>query len=175
MEARHRVERLVAALRAQQVMRAQPNEHALQRIRDFALVPVRLVELAEHRELLGMLDAVLLEPAAEPLQWRKRSEAAQMRKLALELFSDLLDEQIAEGNAAQAFLAVGNRIEHRAVAVRGAHRRVDVDERLDMRAHRARERHLDEDDRLLGQLRMKEREAAPVGFQAPAQIAPALD
>src|SRR5687767_5121775 len=44
-----------------------------------------------------------------------------------------------------------------------------------MRAHAARERHLDEDDRLLGKLGMEEREAAPVRLEAPAQVAPALD
>ena len=44
-----------------------------------------------------------------------------------------------------------------------------------LRAHAARQRHLDEDQRLVGQLRMEEREAAPVGFQPAPQVAPALD
>jgi hypothetical protein len=44
-----------------------------------------------------------------------------------------------------------------------------------VRAHAARERHFDEDDGLVGQLRVEEGEAAPVGLEPAAQLAPALD
>ena len=55
---------------------------------------------------------------AEPGDRRQRGEAAQVRELALELLGDLLDQQVAERDAAQPFLAVGDRVEHRAIGVR---------------------------------------------------------
>ena len=125
------------------------------------------------RELDARVGAV--EPAAEARDRRQRRELLQVRELALQVLGHLLDQQVAERNAAQPFLAVGDRVEDRVVGLRRfGDRRVDVEQRLDLRAHAARQRHLDEDQRLVAQLRVEEREAAPVAFQPAAQVAPAL-
>ena len=182
MKARHRVERLEALLGVEQVVRAKAHQQALQSFGHFAKMPGGILEPRQQREPLlalgadGDAHAVLVEPAAEAGDRRQRREAAQVRELALQVLGDLLDQQVAERDPAQPLLAVGDRVEHGAVDVRERpHRRADVEQRLHVRAHAARQGHLDEDDRLVGQLRMEKGEAAAVGFEAPAQVAPAVD
>ena len=88
-----------------------------------------------------------------------------------EVGRDQLDQEIAERDPAQALQAVVDRVEDRAVGgSRVAHRCLGVDQRLDAVGHAADERHLDEDQRLVGQGRMEEGEAAPIGREAALQV-----
>src|SRR6266404_5992113 len=59
------------------------------------------------------------EPAPEARYRRQGGEALQLRKLRLELLDNLLDQEIAERNAAQPVLAIRDRIEDRRVDARG--------------------------------------------------------
>jgi hypothetical protein len=89
---------------------------------------------------------------------------------------DLFDQQIAERNPAQAVLAVGDRIENRAVgAGRVAFRRIRIEQRRHGGADTLGKRDFDEYERLIGQCRMKKREAAPVAGEPAVQIGPAGD
>ena len=106
---------------------------------------------------------------------RQRDEGLEPRILARNLLHHLLDQEIAERHAGKPALAVGDRIEHRgrglvrldAVAL---HRQ----DRRDRVGNVARQRDLDEDQRLVDQRRMEERVAAPVRrIDAAAQIVPA--
>src|SRR3954468_2770013 len=118
VKTRNAVERLAplpsggALLRMKQVARAKPHEQALQRIGNSALVPCRIGKAAEQGQSLdpfgagGEARAVLFQPAAETRHRRQRGEVAQVRELALELLSHLLDEQVAERYPAQPRLAV---------------------------------------------------------------------
>ena len=55
-----------------------------------------------------------------------------------------------------------------------ADRRARVEQGLHVRVHAARERDLDEDQRLVRQGRVEEGVAAPVGLEPAPQVAPAL-
>src|SRR6516164_8174575 len=82
--------------------------------------------------------------------------------------------------AAQALLAVGDRVEDRGVGALGlCPRRVCVDTLRQQRRHGGRQsldqRDLDEDQWLAGKRGVKEGEAAAVGRKATPQIGPALD
>ncbi len=99
------------------------------------------------------------------------------KRLRLAQFLDhLLDQKIAERNTLQPALAVADRIEDRGIGRRGlAVDDVAREQGLDGRRDAAHQRHLDEDQRLVMQRRMEEREAAAVGRQAPTQVFPAPD
>ena len=114
------------------------------------------------------------QPLAEAGDRREGGELAQLRVLRRELPHHLLDEEVAEGDAGEPSLAVADRIEDGGV-------------RRDVRFHRPEEqvrdragqpvaqRDLDEDERLVGQRRVKESEAAPIRLEATAQIVPVED
>ena len=89
---------------------------------------------------------------------------------------DLLDEEVAERDSDEAALAVADGVEHRGIG-----HRLDVRFHLseDELLHGAREppaeRHLHEDEGLVGKGGMKEPEAAPVRRQAALQVLPVED
>ena len=99
----------------------------------------------------------------------------------LQLLHHLLDQEVAEGDAAQPLLAVRDGIEDRRVRPRRAApgdvlaRLVAGEQRLHRRGQALHQRDLDEDQRLARQRRVEEAEAAPVRGQAPPQVVPALD
>src|SRR6266853_1773419 len=183
VEPRHRVERLVVLFGVQKIVGAQAGE-LFQDFRGTRLVlePVLHVDLGEQGSELRVPGIAFPqpcsvgEPFAETRDRRERGEGLQARKLAAEVYGDLLDEKIAERDAAQAFLGIRDRIKDRAVGRSGIHYRgVEGEQRLHLGAHASGERHLDEDHRLVGQRRMEKRVAAPVGLEPAAQVVPALD
>ena len=118
VKARHRIERLVALLRAAAGSSAHRRmQQRLQRLGHLAEVPGRVVELARSARARRSSRASPSQ-RAEAGDRRERGEAPQVRELALQLLGHLLDQQVAERDAAQAFLAVGDRVEHRAVGAR---------------------------------------------------------
>ena len=183
MKPRHRVQRLVVLLDVEKIVGAQARE-LFQDFRGARLVlePVLHVELGEQGGELHVPRIAFPQPCstrkpfAEARDRREGGEGLQARKLAAEIFCDLLDEKIAERDAAQAFLGVRNRVKDRAVGRSGIHyRRVEGEQRLHLGAHAVGERDLDEDHRLVGQRRMEKRVAAAVGLKPAAQVVPALD
>src|SRR5438105_9675840 len=99
MKARHRVERLVALLRLQEVVRAKAGEVPLQGLGHLAEMPSGVFYPRND-----FCNTGLIQPSAETRYRRERGEAPQVRELALELFGHLLDQQVAEGDAAQPLL-----------------------------------------------------------------------
>src|SRR5262245_8885038 len=121
METRDRVERLramavaVAFFRMDEIVRAEPRHEALERLGNLADVPAGIGEPREQLPVFAAFGvgaealAIVFQPAPETRHRRQGGEAAHMRQLALKLLGDLLDQQIAERDAAQALLAVGDR------------------------------------------------------------------
>jgi hypothetical protein len=62
-------------------------------------------------EVAGLFDQ-RCEPARETRNRRERDEGIETRQFALQILGHLLDQEIAEGDAAQTLLAVRDRIEH---------------------------------------------------------------
>src|SRR5260370_355525 len=80
---------------------------------------VRLTFRQRRRMASASIGQPLREPAPEARYRRQGGEALQLRKLRLELLDNLLDQEIAERNAAQPVLAIRDRIEDRRVGARG--------------------------------------------------------
>src|ERR671910_564311 len=60
-----------------------------------------------------------LQPGAEPLHRRERRKSLEIGQLGLELGRDLLDQKIAERDAAQPGLTVADRVEDGGIDVGG--------------------------------------------------------
>ena len=117
-----------------------------------------------------------LEPRDEAGDGRQRAEHLEARTLAREHVHDVLDEEVPERYAPQARLAVADRVEDRGRrAARVTRSGSCVEQRRDRVGHRVHQRHLDEDQRLVGQCRMEERKAPAVGLEPPAQVVPAAN
>ena len=117
VEARHRIERIATLLRVHQVV-------ARTGARAGAACPAATAWSSNQRpessrarsaRTSGCSFAIAASHLRNPGIGRERGEGLQPRKLAPQVFRDLLDEQVAEGDAAQALLAVGDRVEDRAV------------------------------------------------------------
>ncbi len=128
--------------------------------------------LVGHRNVGGAL-----QPLHEARHRRQRHEIFQLRQFALQFLGHLLDQEAAEGNAGEAALGVGDRIEHRGAGALDRNRLAVLGEqRRDRAGDRFGQRHLDEDQGFVDQRGMKERVAAPVdGIDAAAQIVPVAD
>ncbi|MEZ5858729.1 MAG: hypothetical protein R3D28_06955 [Geminicoccaceae bacterium] len=98
-------------------------------------------------------------------------------KVARQLLDHLLDEEMAEGDAAQALLAVGDRVEDRGRGLFRVERLALLGEdRPDGRGNLAGQRHLDEDQGVVDQGRVEEGvEPAIRRVDAPPEILPAVD
>src|SRR6185437_9110530 len=94
-----------------------------------------------------------------------------------DLLDHLLDEKMAEGHAGEAALAVGDRIEYGRGRALGLDRlALSRQDPIDRGGDAAGERNLDEDQRFIGQRRMKEGVATPIGRIDPrAQVIPIAD
>ena len=94
--------------------RAALSRRALRRV----VVPDRLAERLQALarvlvagELAGSA-ARSRAASGEARHRRERDEGVEPRQLALQVLGHLLDQEVAEGDAAQALLAVGDRVEH---------------------------------------------------------------
>ena len=114
---------------------------------------------------------------AKPRHRRQRHEGAQVRHRVLQILRHLLDQEGAEGDAGQALVAIGDRIEHRRLGVlRRQRRALRVEHRGDRGRDLRRQRHLDEDQRIVRDRGVEEGEAAPVRRGKPlAQLVPVAD
>ena len=145
--------------------------------------PVGAVERVERGAILlverrrGGVAALALEPFGEIGRRRQRHEGGDARNLPRDFLHHLLDEEVTEGHAGQAALAVGDRIEHRRIGPLRHDRLAPVGEdRRDRRGNLAGQRHLDEDQRLVDQRRVEEGITTAVGrVDAAAQIVPVAD
>ena len=133
--------------------------------------------LSELALLLGRTRLGLLQPWHEARHRRQRDERVELGQLAAQFLDHLLDQEIAERNAAEPALGVGDRIEHRGARALDRHRLpVHREQRRDRARNRLGQRHLDEDQRGVGQRGMEEGVAAAVGrIDAAAQIVPVAD
>ena len=92
-------------------------------------------------------------------------------KLLLQVGHHELDQEVAERDAAQALLAVADRVEDGAVgSLRVLDGAVVGDQRLDGARQAVDQRHLDEDQRLVRQGRVEEGKAAAVGGEPALQV-----
>ena len=125
----------------------------------------------------GVLGALLAEPAREARNRRQSDEGLQPRQFAPQVLDHLLDEEIAETDAGEAGLRVGDRIEHRRRRRLGGERHaVGGQQRLDRFGNRPGQRDFDEDQRLVDQRRMEEGVEPAVGRrEAAAQLLPGRD
>ena len=143
--------------------------------------PAAALEFGQQRGIgIASIRKPLTEPAPKPRYRRQGGKTLQLRKLRLELLDHLLDQEIAERHAAQAILAVGDRIENRGVGARslrscGLFIRLPCEQRRHRGGQPLHQRDFDEDQRLAGKRGMEECEAAAVGRETPPQIVPALD
>ena len=102
--------------------------------------------------------------------WRRRpgigdsvAKSRDVGQVARELLGDPLDQEVAEADAGQPLLAVGDRIEDRRVGALGVARLgLGVEQALHVAGQAVDQRDLDEDQRLVRHARMEEGEAAPV-------------
>ncbi len=164
METRHRIQRLMILLGVQQVIRGQGRQLPLQVCaKGSVLHPLRAVELGdrggERRELGTGLQGrgLFRQPFPKPGHRRNCRELLDARKVLADVLHHLFDQEAAERNAAQALLAVGDRVKDGPLGRRRIeHRRIGIEQRLHLVAQPACERHLDEDDRLVGQGRVEE-------------------
>jgi hypothetical protein len=146
-------------------------------------VPARPAQDGERLSILavepdgGRIGFHALKPGTEARRRREGDERLEARQVARELLHHLLDQEVAEGDAAQPLLAVADRVEDGRGRLLGCqHLPVFGQELLDRARDLAGQRHLDEDQRLVDQRGMEEAEAAAVrGLHAPAKVVPALD
>ncbi len=125
----------------------------------------------------GLVAPLAVEPGAEAGHRRERHEGRELGEFAGDLLDHLLDQEIAEGDAAEALLAVRYGIEHRGLGVGRVQRLALLDEdRGDGVGNVAGQRHLDEDQRLVDEGRVEEGVATPVRtVDAGAQVVPVAD
>ena len=107
---------------------------------------------------------------------RERGEVLDVGQVAHELLGDALDQEVAEADAGQALLAVGDRIEDRRVGLlRIVRLGARVEQALHVARHAVDQRHLDEDQRLVRHARMEEGKAAAVRIEPVLEVAPRAD
>ena len=121
--------------------------------------------------------SVELDPGAKPRNRRQRDEGLDARQFAANLLDDLLDEEIAEGDAGEALLAVRDRIEGGRPRLVPSDMRALLGEQRGDRGRRLdRQRDLDEDQRLVDQRRVEKGVAAAVRrIDAPPEFVPVAD
>src|SRR5882757_8023553 len=180
VKARYRVDAYRGSPR--QIAGAKPQQGRAQLLALSQVMPPAVAfEFGQQRGVgIGSFRKPLHQPAPEARHWRQGGEALQLRKLRLQLFDHLLDQEIAERYAAEAVLAVGDRIKNRGVGARslcpcGLFIRLECEQRRHGCGQAVHQRDFDEDQRLAGKCRMEECETAAVGRETPPQIIPALD
>src|SRR5204863_9839983 len=142
-----------------------PQQRLLHRLAHLRqLPPALLVEPGERgailrRQRLGAFRlALAIEPGGKAGRRRQGDEGLEPRVLPRNLLHHLLDQEIAERHAGEATLAVGDRIERRGVdLVRLDAVALHRQDRRDRVGYFARQRDLDEDQRLVQERGMEER------------------
>ena len=130
--------------------------------------------LGKHRIALGFRP--MLDMLAQAGDRREGGEVLDVGQVARKLIGDALDQEVAEADAGEALLAVRDRIEDRGVGALGIVRLVAcVEQALHVTRHAVDQRHLDEDQRLLGHARMEEGKAAPIRIEPVLEVAPRAD
>ena len=195
----HRVERpSVRPPLAHQVARRQPQQRPPQRLHQGRLLdPIRIgqdgletafrsqaaVRQAGQRPVFGLgqhaplaLGQPLVQPGAEAGDGRQGGEGLQADEFPRQVVHHPLDQEIAEADAGEPFLGVGDGVEDGGVGLgRVAHRRGGVEQFLHIAGDAAHQRHLDEDQRLVRHAGVEEAVKAPVGIQPILEVVPALD
>src|SRR5882672_6193505 len=168
VKARYRVDAYRGSPR--QIAGAKPQQGRAQLLALRQIMPPAVaLEFWQQRGVgIACVRKPLHEPAPEARHRRQGGQTLQLRKLRLQLLDHLLDQEIAERYAAQAVLAVGDRIENRGVGARSLRPRgLFIRLACEQRRHRCGQplyqRDFDEDQRLAGKRRMEECEAAAVG------------
>ena len=111
-----------------------------------------------------------------PGNGRERREVLDVGQVPGKLVGHPLDQEVAEADAGQTLLTVVDRIEDRRVGLLGVVRLgARVEQALHVARHAVHQRHLDEDQRLVGHARMEEGEAAAVRIEAVLEVAPRAD
>ena len=88
-------------------------------------------------------------------------------------FDHAFQEEIAEADATQALLRIGDRIKHGPAHARQVFQRCClVEQSANVACQLFQEGNLDENQWLFGQARMKKRIAAPIRIEAIAQVSP---
>ena len=182
METRDRIGRHAAAVAGAQII---PGGRAQERLTDRGgnrgiAPPIRLRQHGQRLAIVfverqrSLVDALAIEPGGEIRRRGKRDEMRDARQFAAHFLDHLLDEEMAERHASKPALAIGDRVEHRGGGALRLDRLALVgQDRRDRARYLAGERHLDENQRLVDQRRMKEGVAAAVRrIDAPAQILP---
>src|SRR5690606_3363146 len=121
--------------------------------------------------------AVLLaQPVGKPRNGRQRRERLELRQFDEQLIDYSLEQEIAEADAAQAWLSIGNRIEDGPARLGGiARRQSGVQQHLDVARHRARKRDLDENQRHVAHAWMEKSVAAALAGDAVLELIPGAD
>ena len=104
----------------------------------------------------------LLPPAPETGDRRKGHEVLQMRELCPDLFDDLLDQEVSEGDPGQALQRIVDGVEDGGVRLGGADGLLRPEDRADLGRDPLDQRHLHEDERNVAGGRMEEGVAAAV-------------
>src|SRR3990167_5901892 len=194
VKARHRVHGLAVHQFARQVVRGALQQHLAHRralVQALCLVKsgqqvrgLRRLETYRPAQLgtsalvqaLQHGTGMLAKPGPQARDGRERGEGAQARKLLLQCLHHMLDERVAKAHAAQARLGVADRIEDGGGGLGDIAQRCRlVEQRRDAVGDAVHQRHLDEDQRLIGQARVEEAVAAAVAVQAVLQVGPAAD
>src|SRR5260221_8564094 len=167
VKTRYRVDAVSGRWPSRQVYRTKPHQGCAQRFALLWIVPPAVArELRQQRGIgVAFLCKLLREPAPEARHRRQRRKPLELRKVRLQLLDHLLDQEVAERDAVQAVLTVGDRIEDRGVrACRLRPRRVLLhilrQQRRYRRGQSLNQRDLDEDQRFAGKRGMEKGKAA---------------
>jgi len=104
------------------------------------------------------------------------AKSLMLGQLARQLLGDALDQVVAEADAGQALLAVGDRVEDRRIGVVSVARLgFGIEQPPYVAGETIHQRYLDEDQRLLRHARMEEGKAAPSESSRFLRVAPRAD
>ncbi|MNT37083.1 hypothetical protein D3C72_1732020 [compost metagenome] len=145
---------------------ALPVRHA------FALAVLGARFVFAHDGLHGV-GVQLAQPVRKPGDGRQGGKVLQLGQFFQQLLDHALEQEVAEADALQAGLRVGNGIEDGpARLVQILRRQAAVQQHLHVVGHIAGKRHFHEDQRHARHLRMEIGIAAAVGRHAAAQVIP---
>src|SRR5688500_20399561 len=120
MEACDRVELASAGIPGNEEVVCSCRKNNVAQARDGSCVmpPALALQQLEGSFLLGIENPALAlplagKPAGKNRRRRQRNKSLQVRQSLLQLLDHLLDQKIAEGDAAEAFVGIRDGLEHR--------------------------------------------------------------
>ena len=173
VKAGHRIQRRIARLLPQQVVRAQLELRVVHRLLDH---PPQGLFHPRHQGLRHQAGKVgRRQPAAKTRYRRQGDEGLQGRHFLAQLLHHVLDQEIAKGDAREPGMAIADRIEHHRIDL--ARRRLALlhQQRREIAGDGIGQGDFNEDQRVVGEGGVKEGKAAAVFPQAAAQVIPAVD